>query len=419
MTKYTPNFKFSLSNLIFGIVFVLANIRATLFVQLYFLEKALVPKGFAWLEILLWVIVLLLIFKDILKRKQIRKYWDLLHQNKVLFWFLVFAGFSVIWSVSVYATIFRWLELLFATLTAMYFAIQYRLLFFWSNLLKAGVLFVLISIIFSISLPIISSPQGYPYYGAWQGIFWHKNHFGVFVAFINLLCLFFTSHYYRISDKQYFFWGGLYVITLWVVYLSKSATALLTVLILSLCFFLLKNWLLFKHKLKKIHYYFIGIIFLLFIFVGYLEIDYIFALIGKERTLTGRLSLWNYLFENVIFNQIWIGHGYGAFWEVASNRITISKEIGWSYAVLIGDSGYLDIFIHLGIIGLTFFLIVFIFACKQAIQIAYEDLNNPLAFLPLFFLAYALLVNISFSLFIETEMLVWIIILQICLYKKG
>lgn len=418
MAKYIPSFKFSLSRLIFGIVFVLANIRATLFVQIYFLENTLVPKGFSWIEILLWLFVLLLIFKDVLKRNQIRRYWNLLYKYKILFLFLVFAGFSAIWSVSVYATIFRWLELLFATFAALYFATQYRLLFFWLNLIKASIVLVLINIIFSILLPSLSSPPGYPYYGAWRGIFWHKNHFGLFVTYVNLLCIFFAFYYYRLNEKQYFFWGGVYFITLLVIYLSKSVTALLVAIFLSASFFLLQIWLLIRHRLKKIHYYLLSIIFLFIIFVGYIELDYIFALIGKDRTLTGRLNLWEYLFENVIFNKFWIGHGFGAFWEIASNRINISREIGWSYAILIGDNGFIDIFIHLGIIGLMIFLIIFFSAWKKAFQIAYKDITHPLAFLPLFFLAYVLLANISFSLFIETETLVWIIILQIYLYKE-
>lgn len=136
-------------------------------------------------------------------------------------------------------------------------------------------------------------------------------------------------------------------------------------------------------------------------------------------TLTGRLQLWKYLFEDVITKKPWLGHGFGAFWEISTNRKIISEEIGWDYAVLISDNGFLDIFIHLGMVGLIFFLIIFLRAFLNAFRIAVMDIDNLLSFFPLFFLIYTVLANISFSLFVETELLVWVFLLQIYFYVEN
>jgi exopolysaccharide production protein ExoQ len=410
--QFTP-LNVYLDNLILGSVFVLSITRASVFFFLYFLNRTLIPKEFSWVIILLWGGILILIFRFVLIEKQINILLNKLRSSKALLLFLAFAGISIFWSDLFYATLFHWFEFLFSTLVALYFAVRYKFSFFTENLLKAGILVVLINIIFSIMVPSLSSPPGYPYYGAWRGIFWHKNHLGTFVAFFNLLCLFFAFYYYKLNRREYLLWSGAYLITFAVAFFSKSATALLVIFILSSCFFLLQVWLLIHPKLKAIHYSLLAGLFIFLAILIYINLEFLFALAGKDITLTGRLDLWKYLFEHVINKRILLGHGFGAFWEIPSNRLYISQVLGWGFEILIGDNGFIDIFVNLGIIGFSLFLIIFISAWVRALQIAYKNLTHPLAFLPLFILAYVILANTTFTILLETEMLVWIFILQI------
>lgn len=414
MSVSKNNIRLVSQDLIFFAAFVLASLRATLFFPL-FPAVTFNPLGSAWIEIVLWVTVLFFAIIELSRSKRIVSYFNLWVQNKVLILFLFFSGVSMIWSIFFYASLFRWLEFLLATSLAVYFVKSYTLERFFEILLKSGSIFVLISILICLLLPAIGAAAGYPYYGAWRGMFWHKNHFGTFISLFNMLYLFFTIYYYRIDKIQSLFWGLFYVVTLGLVVLSKSATAVIATLILNSAFLLLQIWLIVRRKLKIVHYYIIGGMLLAALIIMFVNLDFLFELLGKDRTLTGRTNLWSYLIENIIAEQPWSGYGFGAFWNMEAYRIEISKKIGWDFQVLIGDNGFLDVLIHVGMIGFFIFFIILLYTFVQAFRYILDNMPNILSFLPIFFLFYALIVNLSFSLFMETEMLTWMIVTQILL----
>lgn len=417
--NHLQKIKFTLRESIFFISFILASLRATLFFPFYYIKTSLDPLGYAWIEIVLWAAVLFFALIHLSKENQIAQYLDVWRNSKILILFLVFAGLSIFWSISFSATLFRLLELFFATSLAIYFVTCYKWLNYFESLLRLGAPFVLINILFCILLPELGCPEGYPYYGAWRGIFWHKNQFGLFISFFNLLFLFFSFYYYHVYKIRSFFCGVFYVITFGLVVLSKSATAVIAVLFLSFAFLLLQIWLMIRHKMRAFHYYLLYIFSTIVLIGIYLNIDFLLGLLGKNTTLTGRSALWNYLVSIVIAKHPWFGYGFGAFWDIASYRMEISQKIGWDYQILIADNGFLDILVHLGIIGFIIFLFILIFSFLRAIKHFSNDIRHKLSFLPLFILIYILLANLSFSLFMETEVFVWMVVIQIlCLHTE-
>ncbi|HRK23428.1 MAG TPA: O-antigen ligase family protein [Beijerinckiaceae bacterium] len=78
------------------------------------------------------------------------------------------------------------------------------------------------------------------------------------------------------------------------------------------------------------------------------------TLIG-DTSFTGRDELWAFA-RNAAEKRYWLGHGYGAFWDVGTaNDPLIRAEVGsWLAAVQIGvinqaHHGYLELWLHLGL----------------------------------------------------------------------
>ena len=142
------------------------------------------------------------------------------------------------------------------------------------------------------------------------------------------------------------------------------------------------------------------------------NLEFVFGLFNRSTTLTGRVGLWNYLLRDVVSQRLWWGHGFGAAWTLDSFREEVRKHVGWASQPLIADNGFLDILLHLGIVGLILLigilLIVMFRSCRYAI--AQKTLAG---FIPLLFLLYALLANIPFSLFAETEVFIWLLLVSI------
>ena len=71
----------------------------------------------------------------------------------------------------------------------------------------------------------------------------------------------------------------------------------------------------------------------------------------------------------------------------------------------------IDIYLHLGIVGLVLFLGVLISFAIRAIRYALAQ-KTLTGFFPMLILIYAVFANITFSLFAETEVFVWFLIVS-------
>jgi O-antigen ligase len=142
------------------------------------------------------------------------------------------------------------------------------------------------------------------------------------------------------------------------------------------------------------------------------NLDLVFGLFNRSSTLTGRVGLWEYLLKGRIAQHPWWGHGFGAVWTFESFRIDVQQNIGWPSQPLIGDNGFLDILLHLGVIGLSIFLGILVIACIRSLRYAISHRTLESCF-PLMVMVYAFFANISFSLFAETEVFVWFLIVSV------
>jgi exopolysaccharide production protein ExoQ len=91
-------------------------------------------------------------------------------------------------------------------------------------------------------------------------------------------------------------------------------------------------------------------------FIGRLTIVDISSSLGRNETLTERTEIWDGLVPDALQQPIF-GHGFGGFWNPTSRE---ANRIGEAH------SGYLDIILDQGFIGLLIISIFLLSSCREA-----------------------------------------------------
>ncbi len=396
------------------LVFLLVNLRSFVFWTLFPDTSSL--TDYAWREIALWFLTLLLMAYLLWKRESFGIYLDVWRRQPLLIGFILLCLVSVAWSDSWTTTLHRSLVFLFASLAAAYIGTRHSLVEFIRILFWACAFFTLSSFLLIIIRPILGTDLNPPYNGAWRGIFWHKNHLGNLMPFFSLVFLFQIFQWKNPISRESVLALPLYLLSLLMLFRSSSAAGYIVALALHFALIVIIFWLKFLGRLRAIHYYGI-LVFVLFTAIAVvLKLDFVFGLFNRSSTLTGRVPLWGYLLKDIFVQKAWLGYGFGTIWSNLAFRIHTRDALGWIYPVMIGDNGFLDILLNLGILGLLWFLAVYvqIWARSLRYMILKRDLLSSFVFL---FMLYTLFANISYSLFMETEVFIWsvmIILLFIC-----
>ena len=251
-----------------------------------------------------------------------------------------------------------------------------------------------------------------PYNGAWRGIFWHKNQLGSIMALFSLVFLIVALDEFGKPQSQSFLYFVFYLFSVVVIIFSKSVAGYFLCTIISVGAPVAYLWLKTRHRLKPVHYYSAAGFFMLALIVLLLNLDFLFGLFNRDTSLTGRLPLWSYLLGHVFAESPWLGHGFGAIWSLTSFRIATQKLLGWGFPVAIGDNGFLDILLHVGVLGFIPFLGVLTLAFIRSVRFAFQG-RSLLNFFPFLLMIFAVFANISFSLFLETETFLWLMIISV------
>lgn len=385
---------------------VLSNLRALSFFPRF--PDPSVVLGTAWLAIALWFGTALAVIHTLTRENLLPEYRSLCRRNWVLGVFVALALVSASWSLDGVATSFRALELLLATVVAAYIGTRYRPDQMLEILFWAGAIFLVLCLGLVFGLPTEGQMHSRPEYRSWRGVYWHKNHLGSIAALVNVVSLWrvLIAFEHRRADWL----GGLcYLLSLAAAYFSYSATGGIVLIVLhvfALCVWL---WIRTSHRWRPLHYYTaLGIAVAGSAWVV-ANADRIFAIFNRSPTLSGRVDLWNYLLKDVAPQRLWWGHGFGAIWTLESFRVGAGERVHWGKPAVIADNGFLDILLHLGIVGLLIFLGVLIVAFVRSFR--YGRARGTLTdFFPLLLMFYAVVGNVAFSLFMETEVFVWLLI---------
>jgi O-antigen ligase len=91
------------------------------------------------------------------------------------------------------------------------------------------------------------------------------------------------------------------------------------------------------------------------------------VLMGREgnspETLTGRIPLWNFLISNYLHERPLFGFGYQGFWS-PDHIIRVSASQDW--LIMHAHSGYLNLVLDLGYVGLGLLVLVLLLAIRRS-----------------------------------------------------
>lgn len=340
--------------------------------------------------------------------------------REILLWVLVaIALFSTLWSDVPSNTLATSINFVRITLFGVYFASRYSLkeqlhLLTWVFGIGAT-----LSLVFAIALPSygvmgmgsISTAETVTHAGAWQGIYGHKNILARIMA-LGAIAFFISAN--SIRKYRWLAWGG-FILSIILVLgsTSKSALIILLTILILLPFYKALRW---NYTLAVP--FFIAAI-LVGAGVAMLLVDTaesILAAFGRDFTLTGRTDLWSAVLEK-IGERPWLGYGYGGFWlGLNGNSIDVWHIVRWEPPH--SHNGFLDLWLDLGLLGLSIFAFSFIAVCLRSIAWLRQE-PTSVGLFPIAYLTFLFLANLTESSLLRHNFL-WILYVSISLstYKS-
>lgn len=388
------------------------NIKTT---EIFFVFIILFLSNLSALFRVIWLIPNLILAKAILmlifalvavgilkKRGLLGELVELLKKNWFLFPFMLFALASFFWSIRLDISIYRWVILLSLVFISAYLGLRYSLKQLLTILSAFGLLILFLSTFFVLFLPQFGVMNYYTIQGAWSGIFWHKNHMGIIVAFINIIFLLKTIEVFRTSKTVLLFWGSAYLYSLFFLIKTDSVGAYLSTIFVYGVLAILFIWVKVRHALKAKHYLLFASVVLLVTLLLLLNLDTFFGLFNRQTNLTGRVPLWTYLFQGYFSKKPILGYGFNAFWYIGAHQMDIQQVVGYANSIIISDNGFIDILISNGIIGFSLFALFYLGMWYRSFEVL-KKANRAVDLLPITIMAFSFVGNLSWSLLFENE----------------
>lgn len=330
-----------------------------------------------------------------------RQFASVAARNKLLLLLVGLALFSVLWSTAPEVTLRRGVALVGTTLFGGYLAVRYSLREqLWLLACALGIA-ALLSLFFALALP--SYGTSIDIYGetAWRGIYSTKNVLGSNMAIATVVFLILA-----VSSRkwQWLAWIGC-GLTLGLLLLSTSRTALIVFLTI------LALWPLYK-ALRWRYTLALPLLIGAVLLVGGIAIlvlanwQPLLGVLGRDATLSGRTELWSAVWDMIQENP-WLGYGYAGFW-LGWEGPSASIWLMFRDAVPQSDNGYLDLWLSLGLLGVSVFVLQFLQAFGRALAHvqrtkATEELWPPL------YLTFILLLNLTESEILRQNSLAYIL----------
>ena len=312
----------------------------------------------------------------------------LVFSSNILLWILIgVVCFSYFWSINPDQTFRFSIYAIGTTCFGLFLATRYSLseqmeLFCWTY----GLLLIL-SILLAVAVPQYGIMSGV-HEGALRGVFTHKNQFGAFMAPGGVIFLLNALRGGRYSWLQW----SLLALNCGAMVKSQSATALGTfALMLVLC--LIYRVLRWRYEVMVTAVLGVTLIGLFsLIMIAGIGSDSLLSSVGKDTTLSGRTFIWKYVWDQIQVRP-WFGYGMTAFWngyDGPSGYIQFAMRI----AVIYSHNGFLDIWLSIGAVGLSVFIVSFFGTAIQSLALLRKT-NSPEGFWPLLFVTYILLSNLT------------------------
>jgi O-antigen ligase len=195
--------------------------------------------------------------------------------------------------------------------------------------------------------------------GRWRGIFAHKNSLGPWAA---LGSVFFFTHLRMIPKPNMLFWWFARICALACLFLSGDATALVvtaTMWVAWICLLALR---------RMRGFTLLGLIITAIAFgVGLFALfgDAFFALIGRDSSLTGRSSIWDFAMSYIWDECFTFGKGFA---QLGGSEFAERTKAVFEQEIPGAESGYLTLWLDMGIVGFVLFFIPYLMSVKNGFE---------------------------------------------------
>lgn len=361
-------------------------------------DGAVLYEGDPLMQSIWFAIYLVTLFLIILRWKQ---FIYIATKDKLLLLIIGLAIVSALWSADPLFALRRSIALVGTSIFGIYLASRYSLKEQLQLLAWALGIAALLSLLFVIVPPHYGIENKGVYAGVWRGIYHHKNPLGHFMALSAVVFLLLTP---RKSIYRWFSWAA-FGFSSSLLLLSTAKNPLVTFLsilaLLPIC------------KSLRWHYslripFLIAVVLLGGSVAIFCLSDTVTVLgaLGKDTTFTGRTELW-YLLLNMGLQHPLLGYGYSAFWRGWDGPSAIIwNSLFWqpNHA----HNGLLQLWLDLGLVGVFLFTLSFIKASLKAVDWV-RSTKTLEGFWPLVYLAFMFLCNVSDSLILSANNIIWIL----------
>jgi exopolysaccharide production protein ExoQ len=220
---------------------------------------------------------------------------------------------------------------------------------------------IVASILFALVLPQYGRDLMGGHSSAWKGIFSAKNYLGN-------MALFFLTAAVSYRPRTPFFRSlrvSQIIFCLIAIAFSRAATTYMLTTVYIAYAVTLNAVRGFRKKDYFVAFILLFVAFASIIAIAMLQPNFLFSLLGKDATLTGRTEIWDAVAGSIAKHPL-LGYGYQAFWlgfKGESYRIILT--VTWALGQ--AQNGFLDVMLELGIGGLIIVLLLFAFAFRDAV----------------------------------------------------
>ncbi|MGB6689732.1 MAG: O-antigen ligase family protein [Terracidiphilus sp.] len=305
-----------------------------------------------WLTSVMWVICIALMIKGLGSTLR-----TMLRQKAVLA-FAVLAFLSSLWSPDSLFTLRRAALLLLAFAFAWFFATYYSPEDQMRLLLAAGVIVALASVAMAILLP----QYGIATTGEWKGVFGQKNHLG-----LGMFFLFSGLPFCSISSARRLLILSLQaILPIGLILLSQSMTSLVLAFVL-IAVRVLGPYIA-RQRRDRLPFILFSLVCAILVVALVFTVgrSTVLPLLGRDATLTGRTDHWAVLLP-YIADHLWLGYGYESFWTGTGDSLSVIRSAGG--AMKGSDSGYVDMVLQFGLLGLGAMLILWLASVRDFLRI--------------------------------------------------
>jgi len=260
---------------------------------------------------------------------------------------IAFTIASTLWSVAPSVSFIRSVSLVPPTLFGVFLALRFDTRDLLHIVLRSLRLCFLLSLALVLVVPSIgiSAP---PHDEAWRGIFAHRNTLGM-MCYINFVVIAALASERRAWRSPVLYMDA--ALTVLLLYGSGSKTPVLVIVTILAMLTLL-------YSIRRSAVLFVPHALLVFASATMLILNFeaLLQLIGREPTLSGRALLWQTIWL-AIQNKFLLGYGFDAFWANTMGPVQyVWQTIGWQPTE--AHSLYLDVWLSLGVVGLSIVVLV-------------------------------------------------------------